>query len=75
VRSDALTGNAVVYTNIRGMALMLLAAAGFSIVSGLLRQVSGKLHPFEIVFFISIFGFPVVLACARWRTAVSDQSF
>lgn len=53
--------NAVVSTNIRGMALMLLATVGFSIVSGMVRQVSGELHPFEIVFFTSIFGIPVVL--------------
>ena len=40
---------------------MLLATVGFSILSGMVRQVSVELHPFEIAFFTSIFGFPVVL--------------
>ncbi len=61
MRRPVVTHNAVVPTNIRGMAFMLLATVGFSIVSGMIRQVSGELHPFEIVFFTSIFGLPVVL--------------
>jgi drug/metabolite transporter (DMT)-like permease len=43
------------------MAFMLLATVGFSMVSGMTRHVSAELHPFEIVFFTSLFGFPVVL--------------
>jgi drug/metabolite transporter (DMT)-like permease len=43
------------------MAFMLLATVGFSMVSGMIRHVSADLHPFEIVFFTSLFGFPVVL--------------
>lgn len=40
----------------RGMAFMLLSTLSFTLMNGVIRHLSGDLHPFEIYFFRSLFG-------------------
>ena len=46
---------------IRGALWMLLSAACFSILSGMIRHISENIHPFEIAFFRSAFGLVILL--------------
>jgi drug/metabolite transporter (DMT)-like permease len=43
-------------STLRGMLLVALSALGFSCMHGLIRHLSGELHPFEIAFFRNLFG-------------------
>lgn len=45
----------------QGIALMLLAAFGFSIMNVLIRWTSADLHPFQIAFFRNLFGLVFML--------------
>ncbi|MDP7667837.1 MAG: DMT family transporter, partial [Rhodospirillales bacterium] len=44
----------------RGMAFMLLASLAVAAMNACVRHVSNELHPFEIAFFRSLFGFAVL---------------
>ena len=59
-------------SNLRGMLFMLFSTVGFSTVTGIIRHLSVELHPFEIVFFTSIFGFPVIVP---WLMRKGSQPF
>jgi len=46
---------------VEGALWMVFAAAAFAGMAGVIRHVSGQLHPFEIVFFRNFFGLVVML--------------
>ncbi|MEO1093162.1 MAG: hypothetical protein AAFX81_21295, partial [Pseudomonadota bacterium] len=51
--------------NLRGMALMALAALGVAVVTLLVRLVTAEgLHPFVVAFFRNVFGVMVLLPLA-----------
>jgi len=56
----------------KGIALMLLAALGFSFMNVLIRWTSGELHPFQIAFFRNLFGLVFMLP---WLIKFGYRSF
>lgn len=51
---------------VQGALWMLLAAALFSVLNALIRQLSAELHPFQVVFFRNLFGLVFMLPWLLW---------
>lgn len=50
-----------------GILLKLAAVAGFVAMQALIKATGGRVPPGEVVFFRSLFAFPVILAWLAWR--------
>lgn len=72
-----MTSNQSVNANLfKGIALMLLAALGFSFMNVLIRWTSGELHSFQIAFFRNLFGLVFMLPWLikfGWRSFKTDR--